>query len=479
MSLSASDRGRLRHITGWWLLVVLFTGPLVRGHAAEEANREAAAVKRVPASAAVTAPPATIPAAASISTSASASTSAGILVVRRQEAREHPEDALAWIRLGQALMQESRDLGGHANLEEAEAAFRRAHTLAPRDPEAAIGLAWVSNTRHEFEEGSRWAQAALALDPRQTDAHALLGDAAVEKGDFELALDHYQTCLDLRPDLSSYSRAAHVLHLTGDTLRAQALMSRAIAAGGPYPENSAWCRSQLALMCLDTGALLPAQQHAERALRDAPENPVVQIALARVRLAQGRALDAITLLQRAATLAPGVPVLALLAEAQRQAGRDSDVRETTRRILALHEQHAAAHRHARGGTPGTEEPATTHGDADLARFLADHDLDLDRALEEAERAHREFPHPRHLDTLAWCYFKKGRYPEAARTIRKALRWNTPDASMHFHAGMILSRLGDAPGAMKALSHALNLNPNFHALHARTAAETIAALRSRP
>ena len=72
--------------------------------------------------------------------------------------------------------------------------------------------------------------------------------------------------LDLAPNLASYSRAAHLLSLTGDVRKALWLMQKAIDAGGPYPENAAWCRAELARMLLQNGAVLPAAQQAEQAL---------------------------------------------------------------------------------------------------------------------------------------------------------------------------------------------------------------------
>ena len=81
------------------------------------------------------------------------------------------------------------------------------------------------------------------------------------------------------------------------------------------------------------------------------------------------------------------------------------------------------------------------------------------------------------DTLAWVYYKLERYAEARTAIQEALRWNTPDASILFHAGMIHLRLGDSVRARNYLYRALNLNPQFHpeqAVVATRMLETLAA-----
>src|SRR5712691_11844668 len=134
---------------------------------------------------------------------------------------------------------------------------------APRHVGALAGMAWVQGALHEFEQSVEWATKALAVDPAYQPAHGLLGDAALEMGDYELAFEHYQKMLDFRPDLSSYSRGAQVLWVTGNQRKAVFMMDKAVNAGGSYAENTAWARAQLALLLWSQGALLPAEQVLE------------------------------------------------------------------------------------------------------------------------------------------------------------------------------------------------------------------------
>ena len=170
-------------------------------------------------------------------------------------------------------MQKARETADSAAYyRRAELAFERARALDAADVPATVGLARVHGARHEFEKSIEWARRALELDPKNAGAYGLLGDAALELGDYEAATEHYQQMLDLRPDISSYSRSAHLLFVTGDARRAAWLMDRAINAGAGYAENTAWCRGQLALMHLNTGNLLAAEQVVEQAMRLTPAN---------------------------------------------------------------------------------------------------------------------------------------------------------------------------------------------------------------
>ena len=105
-------------------------------------------------------------------------------------------------------------------------------------------------------------------------------------------------------------------------------------------------------------------------------------------------------------------------------------------------------------------------------------MDLPEALRQAELAYKEYKNAGVITTLAWCYYKTGRYPEAQKMIRKALAIRTPDASILFRAGMIAAKLNDRPRAQKLLSQALNLNPHFHPAEAETAAATLQTLSAK-
>ena len=150
-------------------------------------------------------------------------------------------------------MQLARQSKGAIWFSHAEQTYRRALLLDRQSAMAMVGLAWVLSVRHEFTKSRIWALRALAVDPSNAAAHGLAGDAALELGDEEACERHYQSMLDLRPDLGSYARAAQLLYRRGDVENAVFLMRKAIAAGSPHAENVAWCRAQLALMLSHSG----------------------------------------------------------------------------------------------------------------------------------------------------------------------------------------------------------------------------------
>lgn len=369
-----------------------------------------------------------------------------------------------WLALGAALMQQNRNTAGH-DFGKARRAFESALALAPTDPDALVGMAWVCNSEHDFGAGRKWAMKALAVKADHAHAHALLGDRAMELGDYEGAFEHLQDALDARADLSSYSRAGHLLWLTGDTRKARWLMNKAIAAGGPVPENAAWCRSEMAMMELKAGAILVAEQLASRAVKDAPNNPRTLMALAKVRMNQKRYAEAIQLCERSAAMQPNHEALSALVDLYTLVGRAEDAAMQTSLVLAFHQK---PHRHSEVDQPHHHE----EGNAQLAAFLADHDRDLKIALAEARKAYETSRSISTTDTLAWCLLKNGHAKEAARVMGRILKWRTPDPRISYHAGMIHAELGKETLARKFLSRALTLNANFDPVHAPRARKAL-------
>ena len=371
-----------------------------------------------------------------------------------------PTHAAAWTSLGDAFVQKARESADPSYYRRAEAAYRRALDLAPRHVGALVGMASVQGALHEFEESMEWAKSALTIDPSSQAAHGLLGDAALEMGDYDAAFEHYQKMLDLRPDLASYSRAAHLLWITGNPRKAIWMMGKAVDAGAPHAEHVAWARVQLARMHLSQGALLPAEQILAGALAAAPDSHHVLAAVAKVKAARKDHAEAIRYYTRAIAAVPQVETVAALGDLHAALGEKEEASRHYALVEAIHRLHRAS---------------GVRADAQTAKFLADHDRDIARATVEAEALVATRKNVYAFDALAWCYYRSGRDEEARRTIGKALAMRTPDAEILFHAGMIHARLGDRVTAQKLLYEALSVNPYFHPIHAGTAAATLAEL----
>lgn len=378
----------------------------------------------------------------------------GVSVVRRRG-----EDADAWCQLGDVIAQKQRETEDAVWYAHAEAAYALAHRHSPRHVEALNGLAWVWGGRHDFSQSVRWAREALALDPQNPTAHGIIGDAALELGDLDRAFESYQEMMDVRPDLSSYSRAAWLLWITGDARKARWLMTKAIAAGGAHAENTAWCRARLAHMNFHEGALLPALQTTGEGLKLCPGHRALLLMHGRILAALQRDAEAVAAFEGILSTGEHHDALVALGDLHQFHGRSADAAVCYERIERLHERQRAA-----GG----------HDHTQMARYYADHDLHPDRALQLAAE-HRDSGNVLEMDTFAWVCLKAGRLDDARRAIRRALAIGMREASLHYHAGLIARAAGDLPEARSQLSRALSLNPRFDPLQAPQAVRVLKEL----
>ncbi len=376
-----------------------------------------------------------------------------------QKLRAQPTEAARWISLGDALAQEQRDSANPTFYDHAERAYQTAHTLQPQLAPALTGLAWVAGGRHQFPQSIDWAQQAIAVDAENATACGILGDAALELGHYDEALDHYQKMMDLRPDLSSWSRGAHLLWITGNKSKATWLMERALKAGAPFAENTAWCRAKLAMMHFSDGALKPAAQVLEPAIQAGSKNIHVLLAAGRIATALGDVGTARAHYATILTSGPQHDALCALGDLCAAEGHAEEAETYFTQVETLHQQHLAT---------------AVHDHMAMAKFYADHERNLVEALRLGEQA-KLTQNVLEADVLAWVYLKNHDLPHAVETMKRALRQHTPDAEMEYHAGCIAAAAGDTNSATRHLQAALSYNPQFSISQAPLAVKALADL----
>ncbi len=379
-----------------------------------------------------------------------------------EKARKSPQAPAGWVVLGDTLRQRLRESGDQTYYDFAEKAYRQALRLQAANVDAINGMAWLTGGRHVFDESMKWANEALALSPNSADAHGIIGDAELELGNYDAAYDHYQTMMDLRPDLSSWSRGAYLLWLTGDKLKGTGLMEKAIRAGAPFAENLAWCRAKLAVMLMQDGAFAAAAQVLAPSLREHSRHPHILLAAARLATSTRDYDIAAQYYQKLLEAGPNHDAFVGLGDLHAIQGERAEAEDDYRKVETLHAAHLAT---------------GVHDHMQMARFLADHDRNLVEALRLAEQ-HKLTRNVLEADTLAWVYYKNGDMLRAAEAIKRALSRNTPEGEIHYHAGMIAAALGDAASAREHLRKALAMSPAFNPLQTPVAEQKLASLSNQ-
>src|SRR5262245_37936645 len=222
---------------------------------------------------------------------------------RRLRARSNDPDAYA--EIAAAYMEKARETSDGAFYGRAEAACQKSLELAPDNYAALRLVSWVYSGQHRFREALVAARRALDRDPKDPLNYGTLGDALLELGEYREGAQAIQRMVDLRPDVSSYTRAAYVRELFGDMPGAIEIMGMAVrAAGSRDGEHSAWCRVQLGHLLFNAGRLSEAEGQYQAALQTFPNYHFAYSGLGRLRGAQERFEEAIGFLQKSVDLVP-------------------------------------------------------------------------------------------------------------------------------------------------------------------------------
>ncbi len=158
---------------------------------------------------------------------------------------------------------------------------------------------------------------------------------------------------------------------------------------------------------------------------------------------------------------PDPTYIAALGDLYKLAGRDEDAKrqyELVEKIGRLGELNGALYNRS------------------LALFYADHDLKPEEAYNLAVKEYEARKDIYGADALAWTAMKAGKLPEAQAAMKDALRLNTEDARLFYHAGMIEMSLGNKTVAAGHLRNALKINPVFDVLQAEKARAALQELK---
>lgn len=376
--------------------------------------------------------------------------------------RASPDDWQAYSQLGVAYLQKAREIGDPAYYQKAEGVLQSGLSLEPEDYTAVSAMGALALARHQFLAALDWGERARQINPDRAYAYGVIADAQVELGRYPEAIQTLQTMVDLRPDMTSYSRISYLRELHGDTQGALDMMQQAVESGVFNSENTAWTRTQLANLYFNRGNLEQAEVEYQRTLEGLPGYVYALAGLGHVRAVQGRTEEAVALLTQASQTMPLPEFVIALGDIYLATGRPDAARKQYELVRAIQRLYQAN---------GVDL------DLEIALFDADHGQDPAATAARARQAFMHRPSIQAADVLAWALYQAGDYQAAQSFSQQALRLGTQDALKLFHAGMIAYRLGDYASARSYLNRALTINPNFSLLYADGARRTLEKLRS--
>lgn len=375
--------------------------------------------------------------------------------------RSEPDSLEAYHRLAIGLMRAQRESGEPELYRRAEQALLTARKQDPEDYQTKKLLAWVLAGQHRFDEALELARNCVRQNPSDFWNYGIIGDALTETGDYSGAVAAVQKMVDLKPGALSYARAAHQRWLHGDPEGALELYDMALEATSPREKESiAWQRTQMSEIRFLSGDLNGAQAELERAQAQVPDYHLALGAQARLAAARGALAEAAAVYSRALGKVERPDWRASLGDLYVAMGQPEKAEAEYVRVEEYLRRHM-------------EDPIAdaTH---QLAQFLADRGRKPTQALELARREAADAQDIRANDTYAWALYHAEQYEEAWRTAQKALRLQTRDPKLLYHAGMIGLKLpAHRHAARKLLRRALSLNVQWDVLEAPMAKRALA------
>lgn len=358
----------------------------------------------------------------------------------QKAAEKNPDSLDTWISLGRLWTRKARrtkDPGYWLNADacaqivfERESKHRFARHLA----------AMVLLEKHAFADAKDAADQLLLEDTDDLEALGLKSDAALELGNFDEAVAAAQKMVNLKPNLPSYARSAHLRWLQGDADAAKSIYRAALDARDPRdPEPYAWVLTEAAMIFWHQGDIDGAEAGFDKALQAFADEPSAMLGKARVALAKGDAKRAIEWATRAHTRSHACEAAWLLGDAYTRAADEQNAEKAYQQLIEC----------------GRKSDKRT-----LAAFFTTKNRRLDDALALAndEAKVRRDIHTR--DVLAWALYRKGQFTAARKESDQALAHGTKEPLLLYHAGAIRLAQGDKKDGEKLIRDALTIHPHF-------------------
>lgn len=349
-----------------------------------------------------------------------------------------PEDLETLFAVAKLLLRREDALGAGAYLDQAVA-------VAPQDGGVRIRVALAFLSAQRFDQAVRYLEEARGLSPDDPRPHYFTGvvrqqraaklDGARER---ERELRAAAAAFGAVPSSAElYAQAqvhlANCLTESGDAGRAVDLLRRAI---GERPGESGYYTALTAALA-KLGRVGEAVELLEKRLA-VQTTPEMVDALASAYQKAGRLPEAIAVLRRALDTAPrDETLLFALGAMYEKSGRFEESIGQMRQVLAVNPQSAQAMNF-------------------IGYTLADKDMDLDEAERLVRRALELRPdNGAYVDSLGWILFKRGELERAVEQLERAESL-MPDAVIAEHLGDVYGKLARRKDAAEAYRRALRV-----------------------
>jgi tetratricopeptide (TPR) repeat protein len=315
--------------------------------------------------------------------------------------------------LARLYLQKARLTGAHHScIRQARQYVNRTLQENPKDPEARLMAAEIAMSKHQFEEAREISWSLTEEFSHMAAAWGVYADAQKELGYYEEAVRACDKMLALKPNLASYSRAAHLRELHGDYPGARLAMTLAAKSSAIGTEGHAWAWYHLANLYLKEGKTNVAKDIYKEILTFLPNHPFAHAGLGQIESIDGNYETAIGHLERAYEIARQHEFMEELALLHARNANTTMSKEYSAGVLEAFEAH---------------EQEGWRVDLEYAGFCLQQGIRLKEALDRIEREYAR--RPQHLEVMevyAKALHMNGKSQQALLLVDKAMERNPMD-----------------------------------------------------
>ena len=367
------------------------------------------------------------------------------IAAARQQLKSDPKKVQAYNELAIAFLARVRETADPRYLKDADVALSQGLSLDAGDFQLQRTEVALMLGRHQYTQAKKRATVLNHRTPDDVMTYGYLAEADIALGNYPEAETNAQWMLNMRPNnILGLLIGAKLRTLYGDTQGAIDFLNLAYSETSPTEvEDLAWIANQIAFIQIDSGQIDAAAQTLGQAQQLFPHYPYTVENLARVRMCENRAGDAVQLLLQARSIDKNPHVLYRLARAQEAAGQSKEARANYAEFETV---------------ASDPERATDQSRVDLILMYAGSPANAPSALKLAMQEISARQDVWALDAYAWALYANAKFQDADAAVQKAIAVGIQNAQIFDHAGHIAQRLNHSAEATKYFQLSLKSNP---------------------
>jgi tetratricopeptide (TPR) repeat protein len=328
-------------------------------------------------------------------------------------------------------------------LNEAEVVLQKMRKFAPREISVLRGLGSIYLKQKNWEELQKIANVIQSEYESEPIGFYYQGVVDQNKGQLEQSIDSFTRSLELKPGAIDVLVALSKSYFGLKQIDIALERIKQVVAADP---KHYFAYNLLGEIHLSQKQFVEAEKAFERSLTINDKWPVPYRNLVKVKLAQGKQPDAVSMLRRGFqnTLDPVMGIE--LATTQDKLGQSDESLQLYQQILDKYPENMLA--------ANNLAMILLRGEPDQVK--------MDRALQLVE-GFSASENPTVLDTLGWTYLKRGEMDKAISVLRRALRKSSDIPEIDYHLALAYQRIGDMDAAKTHIDAALSSGKAFEGI----------------